>query len=203
MSIELAKITDLDALLEIENECFKDPYAHDDMLYELSQNPCSKILIFKKEWGFAGFLDFWITFDSAAICQIGVKKSERRQGIGEALLLEAIKMLKEQNVEFFTLEVFPDGGGGTEHHPCGGAAVHLPAIPVQPHQQSGAGAECEAVHPVAQAVADLRGGPAGPDRHTDPGSPQPVSQQSGRHQPPLSRRAAGGDLPHLRTGPAA
>ena len=40
MSIELAKITDLDALLEIENECFKDPYTHDDMLYELSQNPC-------------------------------------------------------------------------------------------------------------------------------------------------------------------
>lgn len=105
MSIELAKITDLDALLEIENECFKDPYTRDDMLYELSQNPCSKILIFKKEWGFAGFLDFWITFDSATICQIGVKKSERRQGIGEALLLEAIKILKEENVEFFTLEV--------------------------------------------------------------------------------------------------
>ena len=105
MEIVEAKISDLKDLMDIENECFDDPYKEEDMIYEIEKNPCSKILIFKKELSSAGFLDFWITFDSATICLIGVKKSERRKGIAEALLNEAIRILKEQNVEFFTLEV--------------------------------------------------------------------------------------------------
>ena len=50
-------------------------------------------------------MDFWITFDSGTICQICVKNEFKRQGIATKLLQKSIEILKENNVEFYTLEV--------------------------------------------------------------------------------------------------
>ena len=105
--------------------------------------------------------------------------------------------------ELSTPEIFPHRSGGTEHHPGGGAAVYLSAVPVQPHRQSGAGAGREAVYPVPQAVADLRGGTAGGHRHRDPGPAPAVPVQGGGHQQAVCGGPAGGHLPHLRAGPSA
>lgn len=77
------------------------------------------------------------------------------------------------------------GGRGAEHHPRSGAAVHIPAVSLQPHQQPGAGAGREAVHPFPQAVSHLCRRAAGGDSHPDSGPAQPVSQQGGGHQPAL------------------
>lgn len=105
-NIRKAKISDLDAIKEIEDESFINPFTKDDLLYEISQNPVSNFLVLEKDGLVVGFIDYWVTFDSATIDQIAVKKSERNQGFAKILLEKSINDLKELGeVSFFTLEV--------------------------------------------------------------------------------------------------
>lgn len=105
-NIRKAKISDLDAIKEIEDESFINPFTKEDLLYEISQNPVSNFLVLEKDGLVVGFLDYWVTFDSATIDQIAVKKSERNQGFAKILLEKSINDLKELGeVLFFTLEV--------------------------------------------------------------------------------------------------
>ena len=106
MNIRKAKISDLEAIKEIEDESFIKPFTKEDLLYEISQNPVSNFLVLEKDGLVVGFLDYWVTFDSATIDQIAVKKSERNQGFAKILLEKSINDLKELGeVSFFTLEV--------------------------------------------------------------------------------------------------
>ena len=106
MNIRKAKISDLEAIKEIEDESFINPFTKEDLLYEISQNPISNFLVLEKDGLVVGFLDYWVTFDSATIDQIAVKKSERNQGFAKILLEKSINDLKELGeVSFFTLEV--------------------------------------------------------------------------------------------------
>ena len=106
MNIRKAKINDLEAIKEIEDESFINPFTKEDLLYEISQNPVSNFLVLEKDGLVVGFLDYWVTFDSATIDQIAVKKSERNQGFAKILLEKSINDLKELGeVSFFTLEV--------------------------------------------------------------------------------------------------
>lgn len=105
-NIRKAKISDLDAIKEIEDESFIKPFTKEDLLYEISQNPVSIFLVLEKDGLVVGFIDYWVTFDSATIDQIAVKKSERNQGFAKILLEKSINDLKELGeVSFFTLEV--------------------------------------------------------------------------------------------------
>lgn len=105
-NIRKAKISDLEAIKEIEDESFINPFTKEDLLYEISQNPVSNFLVLEKDGLVVGFLDYWVTFDSATIDQIAVKKSERNQGFAKILLEKSINDLKELGeVSFFTLEV--------------------------------------------------------------------------------------------------
>lgn len=105
-NIRKAKISDLEAIKEIEDESFIKPFTKEDLLYEISQNPVSNFLVLEKDGLVVGFIDYWVTFDSATIDQIAVKKSERNQGFAKILLEKSINDLKELGeVSFFTLEV--------------------------------------------------------------------------------------------------
>lgn len=105
-NIRKAKINDLEAIKEIEDESFRIPFTKADLLYEISQNPVSNFLVLEKDGNVIGFIDYWVTFDSATIDQIAIKKSERNQGFAKILLEKSINDLKELGeVSFFTLEV--------------------------------------------------------------------------------------------------
>lgn len=105
-NIRKAKISDLEAIKEIEDESFIKPFTKEDLLYEISQNPVSNFLVLEKDGLVVGFIDYWVTFDSATIDQIAIKKSERNQGFAKILLEKSINDLKELGeVSFLTLEV--------------------------------------------------------------------------------------------------
>ena len=105
-NIRKAKISDLEAIKEIEDESFINPFTKEDLLYEISQNPVSNFLVLEKDGLVVGFIDYWVTFDSATIDQIAVKKSERNQGFAKILLEKSVNDLKELGeVSFLTLEV--------------------------------------------------------------------------------------------------
>ena len=105
-TIRKATPNDIDSILVIENESFKNPFSKENLLYEISENPVSNFYILESEQKVIGFIDYWVTFDSATIDQIAIKKSERNKGFASFLLNSAINLLKESGeISFFTLEV--------------------------------------------------------------------------------------------------
>ena len=104
----LATINDFDAVQEIENECFKEPYSTQELKYEFEENPVNKIIVAEKDGQVVGFIDFLVTFNSATIMQVAVTKDFRGRGIATQLLAEMEKSFPEQLddlVENITLEV--------------------------------------------------------------------------------------------------
>lgn len=104
----LAKQSDFNQVLEIENSCFKQPYSVKDLEYEFNENPVNKIIVAVSDKKVVGFIDFLITFNSATIMQVAVKEEMRRQGIATKLLEEMTKSFptkEDEFVEFVTLEV--------------------------------------------------------------------------------------------------
>lgn len=108
MIIRRATLSDLDSIEAIENECFIDPYKREDLIYELSVNPCAITLVAIEDDKIVGFIDYMITFTSATISQIAVTKDYRKQGIALKLLdamEETFSKDPDEQVETITLEV--------------------------------------------------------------------------------------------------
>ena len=97
--------SDLDKVMEIENLCFISPWKRDDIFRELNGNEFANLLVAEINGNVVGYVDFWITFDSATICQIAVHPDYQRQAIGSALLKEVFKECYAKKVLTITLEV--------------------------------------------------------------------------------------------------
>mgnify|MGYP003293615984 CR=1 FL=1 len=108
MIYRLAKSKDFEQVLEIERECFKQPYTSKELEYEFYENPVNKIIVVEDEQKVVGFIDFLITFNSSTIMQIAVTSNYRGKGIATQLLAEMEKSFPkeiDEMVETITLEV--------------------------------------------------------------------------------------------------
>ena len=108
INYRLATQSDFEAVLALENECFKEPYSRTELEYEFKENPVNKIIVAEHDGRVVGFIDYLITFNSATIMQVAVTKNYRSIGIGTRLLEEMEKSFPEEvedMVETITLEV--------------------------------------------------------------------------------------------------
>ena len=105
-SLRPMKEKDLNVIMYLENTCFVSPWALKDLKYELNDNPVSNLWVIESETtGIVGFVDYWITFDSATICQICVNPLFRRKGLGSMMIDELVSDCKANRVRNITLEV--------------------------------------------------------------------------------------------------
>ena len=105
-SIRPMEESDLDVVLYLENTCFLAPWGINELKYELNNNPVSSLWVIESTLnGVIGFVDYWITFDSATVCQICVNPIHRKKGLGSLLLTEVIKDCRAHKVRNITLEV--------------------------------------------------------------------------------------------------
>ena len=105
MDILKVSHSDLDKILEIENESFIKPFKKENFLYELNENPFSRFYKLVIDNEIIGFLLLYVTFDSSSIVQIAIKKDKRNQGFAGFLLQNIEKLLIKEEVSFITLEV--------------------------------------------------------------------------------------------------
>lgn len=105
MDILKVSHSDLDKILEIENESFIKPFKKENFLYELDENPFSRFYKLVIDNEIIGFLLLYVTFDSSSIVQIAIQKDKRNQGFAEFLLQNVEKLLIKEEVSFITLEV--------------------------------------------------------------------------------------------------
>ena len=96
---------DLYAINEIEKICFVAPWGKSDILTEMNDNPYATLLVVEVNSQPVGFADFWVTFDSATICQIAIHPKFQRNQLGSALMEEILKECMAKKVRHLTLEV--------------------------------------------------------------------------------------------------
>ncbi len=97
---------DLAMVLLINNENFTEPWSEKNFLYELEENDLATIMVLTYADVVIGYCDFWITFDSATINQIAIKKELQGHQLGRLLMEDTIARIKGvDEVKAITLEV--------------------------------------------------------------------------------------------------
>lgn len=89
---------------ELEKECFSTPWSEVALSEELS-NQFARFFVAIVNGEIAGYIGAHNVLGEVYITNVAVFTSQRKKGIGEMLISELIKVVKNENAEFITLEV--------------------------------------------------------------------------------------------------
>ncbi|MFV0255280.1 MAG: ribosomal protein S18-alanine N-acetyltransferase [Erysipelotrichaceae bacterium] len=105
MDIKIAEISELNALVEIEELLYSDPYSLEQLTYELNENPFSKTIVLKIVDKIVAMAIYWIIFDQVQIVRIGVLPKYRNKNYAQSMLNFIIDDSRPAGCEIITLEV--------------------------------------------------------------------------------------------------
>ena len=69
---------DIDAVLELKAGEFQPAWNRDMLMSELKDNPFAQAYVLTKNDKIIGFLDFWITFETAQLANIAIETNRQR-----------------------------------------------------------------------------------------------------------------------------
>ncbi len=99
-------LEDIDQVLLIEEEAFAHPWTREAFEHEMTTNLYSYYLVAEtEEKDIVGYCGMWIVMDESHITNVAVAERMRGHRIGEGLMREAIRIVKEQQGVLMTLEV--------------------------------------------------------------------------------------------------
>lgn len=96
---------DLDKVLEIEKQSFVNPVSKNKLIKEISYNHLARYYIMLLDDIIIGYFGMWIISDEGHILNIAIDPKYRGKGYGNDLIIELIKIAKENLVNKLTLEV--------------------------------------------------------------------------------------------------
>ena len=105
--IDRMTVDDLGAVQEIEGESFTTPWPPHAYRSELETNRLAHYIVARYDDRLVGFAGMWLMVDEAHITTFAVRKTWRRQGVGERLLLALLDLAKARGAREATLEVRP------------------------------------------------------------------------------------------------
>ncbi len=104
--IRKMRVSDIDDVLEIEEDNFVDAWHFGQFIYEIQFNPYSSVWVIENEKNeIVGFVDLWIMFERAEIANIAVKKDQQHKGFGFKLMQHIEQLAIEAECETIALEV--------------------------------------------------------------------------------------------------
>ncbi len=95
---------DIDSVLEIEQECFTQPWTKNMFLGELAQ-PVTLYRVAVVDGTPVGYMGMYRIVDEGHITNIAVKKAFRGRGIGSCLMESFLQLGEDGLLSFLTLEV--------------------------------------------------------------------------------------------------
>ena len=104
MKIIAMNASHVDAVAELEKQCFSQPWSRNSVASEL-ENPLALWLIAVEGEQVLGYVGSLSVLDEADMMNLAVAEAARRQGIAGALVRELICRLKEKGIRCLTLEV--------------------------------------------------------------------------------------------------
>lgn len=98
-------ILDLPDVMELEHDCFSEPWSEKLFRDELELEYSTILLARGNDKKLLGFVCYWILVDELHILNVAVRDNMRRRGIGTRLVREALRVAAARYVEAATLEV--------------------------------------------------------------------------------------------------
>ena len=105
MMFEQMKHEDLQAVSQLESQCFIEPWNIEDCRRELDENPFSNGWLLKENDQIVAYAFLWETFEMAQLARIGVDPALRKRGFAKEMMQHLCQRAKEAECEFMTLEV--------------------------------------------------------------------------------------------------
>jgi ribosomal-protein-alanine N-acetyltransferase len=107
MSVTLRKmiLDDVEQVIAIDQLSFSLPWPTSSFRYELTENKASRCWVAELDDRVVGMLVGWLIVDEIHIASIATHPDFRKQGIGEKLLLLALRSAKEEGAVTSFLEV--------------------------------------------------------------------------------------------------
>jgi len=98
-------LADVPAVHEIDLLSFSLPWPERSFRFELTDNQVSRGWVAEEDGKIAAMLVLWFIVDEAHIATIAVHPDFRRQGIGEQIMLHALRAAREEGARRAFLEV--------------------------------------------------------------------------------------------------
>ena len=98
-------LADVPAVHEIDLLSFSLPWPERSFRFELTENQVSRAWVAEVDGKIAAMLVLWFIIDEAHIATIAVHPDFRRQGIGEQILLHALRAARNEGAQRAFLEV--------------------------------------------------------------------------------------------------
>jgi ribosomal-protein-alanine N-acetyltransferase len=114
MNIRRMTVDDIPQVLEIEHASFAVPWSFNMFRKELTENQQAHFFVAEEAAQVIGVLGYWFIIDECHISTVAVRPEQRRQGIGQALLIAALKHSQSLGAIMATLEVRPSNTGAIE-----------------------------------------------------------------------------------------
>jgi len=98
---------DLDEVMVIEEKSFTTPWNRRMYERELGENPFATCQVMLADTRVVGYIDYWRVHEEGHIMTVAVAAGNRRQGLGEKLIRQALAVLERHRVKRVLLEVRP------------------------------------------------------------------------------------------------
>ena len=102
-------LQDLPEVLEIDRASFPVPWPERSYRFELIENPAARLFVAEKsdepESQVVGFIGYWLITDEVHISTFAIHPDFRMQGIGELMLVRALRTARARGASMATLEV--------------------------------------------------------------------------------------------------
>ncbi len=106
LTFEPMHLDDLQQVLEIENQCFENPWSNTYFTISLKRpRSYEHFYVARREKTVVGYIVFNMLHEEAHILNIAVPPACQRQGIGKYLLASALEMIQADNGREVFLEV--------------------------------------------------------------------------------------------------
>ena len=105
VTIRRMKLEDVPTVHAIDTLSFSLPWPERSFKFEVAENPAARTWVAETDGRLAAMLVLWLVVDEAHIATIATHPEYRRQGIGEQLLIEALKAARAEGAQRAFLEV--------------------------------------------------------------------------------------------------
>ncbi len=103
MLIRRMKLDDIQAVADIEKQCFSQPWSEKSFEDSISRE--DTIFLVCEEEVITGYIGMYLSFDEASITNVAVLPDFRKKGCGQQLVVAAKEAAKEAGSECIFLEV--------------------------------------------------------------------------------------------------
>lgn len=103
--LRIANSGDIDAIANLEQVCFSDPWSRESVRAEIEDNHLALYIVAEINKEVVGYAGIWWIVDEGHITNVAVSPEYRGKHIGEAIIATMLEVAREEGINKFTLEV--------------------------------------------------------------------------------------------------